>query len=417
VARGSADRVPTDAAPLIGYAAVSAVVARVDPFAPATLGPLQLRNRILKSATFEGMCPGGVPSDALVEHHRNIARGGAAMTTLAYVAVAPDARTFADQIVASEATAGSLRTLTDAVHAEGAAASIQLGHCGAFTKLRGVGMPRGPSPGINAYGIAHGLPIARSMRPAEITAVVGAFERAARHAREAGFDAIELHLGHGYLLSQFLSPATNRRRDAWGGSRDARMRLPLDVVRRVRSAVPDLALLAKINLSDGIEGGADVDDAVALARALQREGIDAIVGSGGFTSRNAFYLLRGRAPIPEMIAAERHPLQRWALRLLGPRVIRSLPFEELFFAAQARVLLESVRVPIVLLGGVVSRQGLAQAMAEGFAFVAMGRALICDPDLPARMQRGEMQRSRCTACNACVAAMDTGGIRCVLDDP
>lgn len=389
----------------------------VDPFAPADLGPLRLRNRIVKSATFEGMSPGGEPSEALVEHHRGIARGGTAMTTLAYVAVAPEGRTFGDQIVASEATTSALRRLTDAVHAEGAAVSVQLGHCGAFTKLRGAGMPRGPSPGLNAYGIAHGLPLARSMRAEEIAATIDAFERAARHARDAGFDAIELHLGHGYLLSQFLSPAANRRRDAWGGSREARMRLPLEVVRRVRAAVPELALLAKINLSDGIEGGVEIDDAVALARALQDEGIDAIVGSGGFTSKNAFYLLRGRAPIPEMIAAERHPLQRWALRLLGPRVIRSFPFEELFFASQARALVEAVRIPIVLLGGVVSKQGIERAMAEGFAFVAMGRALICDPDLPTKMQRGEITRSRCTACNACVAAMDAGGIRCVLDDP
>lgn len=393
------------------------MTAPIDPFEPATLGPLRLRNRILKSATFEGMSPRGVPSAALVEHHRKVARGGAAMTTLAYVAVAPEARTFGDQIVASDAVMDPVRTLTEAVHAEGAAVSVQLGHCGAFTKMRGSGLPRGPSWGLNAYGIAYGLPVARPMRREEIAGTVEAFERAARWARDAGFDAIELHLGHGYLLSQFLSPVTNRRRDAWGGSLQGRMRLALEVVRRVRAAVPDLALLAKINLSDGIEGGAEIDEAVALARALAEAGIDAIVGSGGFTSKNAFYLLRGRAPIPEMIAAERHPLQRWALRLLGPRVIRSHPFEESFFASQARALVDAVNVPIVLLGGVVSRRGLHEAMAQGFGFVAMGRALICDPDLPAKMQRGEMERTRCTACNACVAAMEAGGIRCVLDDP
>jgi len=391
--------------------------AAVDPFAPAVLGPLRLRNRILKSATFEGMSPRGVPAPALVEHHRRIARGGVGMTTLAYVAVDARGRTFVDQIVATPQSATELRTLTEAVHREGAAASVQLAHCGAFTKLRSSGMPRGPSFGLNAYGVAHGLPVSLAMRATDIAAVVDAFASAARLAREAGFDAVELHLGHGYLLSQFLSPATNRRTDAWGGSREGRMRLPLEVVRRVRAAVPELAVLAKINLADGIEGGAELEDAVALARALADEGVDAIVPSGGFTSKNAFYLLRGRAPIAEMIAAESHPLQRWALRLLGPRVIRSLPFEERFFAADARALIDAVRIPIVLVGGVVSRAGLAAAMAEGFAFVAMGRALLADPDLVVRMQRGEVQRSRCTACNACVAAaMERGGVRCVLDD-
>jgi 2,4-dienoyl-CoA reductase-like NADH-dependent reductase (Old Yellow Enzyme family) len=306
--------------------------------------------------------------------------------------------------------------LTDAVHAQGAAVSIQLAHCGSFTKLRGSGMPRGPSYGFNAYGAAHGMPLARPMRVHEIDEVVHDFVRAARVARDAGADAVELHLGHGYLLSQFLSPATNRRSDAWGGTRDARMRLPLEVATRVREAVPDLAVLAKINLTDAIVGGAELEDAIALAKALERTGIDGVVPSGGFTSRNAFYLLRGRAPIPEMIAAERHPLQKLALRVLGPRVIRSLPFEEAFFAQQASALLEAVDMPVVLLGGIVSRATIEAALAQGFSFVAMGRALIADPDLVSRMQRGEASRTRCTACNACVAAMDAGGIRCVLDE-
>lgn len=386
------------------------------PFEPGALGPLRLRNRVIKSATYEGMSPRGDPSPELVEHHRGVARGGVGMTTLAYVAVSPGGRTFPDQIVATPAVVPALRRLTDAVHAEGAAVSIQLAHCGGFTKLRGSGLPRGPSPGFNAYGVAQGLPFVRAMREPEILQVVDDFVDAARTARASGFDAVELHLGHGYLLSQFLSPATNRRTDRWGRTADDRMRLPLMVARRVREAVPQLAVLAKINLCDAIPGGLELDDAVTLARALEREGVDALVPSGGFTSRNAFYLLRGRAPIPEMIAAERNPLQRLALRLLGPRVIRSLPFEEMFFLPQARAIVSAVDIPVALLGGLVSRRGLIRAMAEGFAFVVMGRALIADPDLVARMQRGEVERSRCTACNACVAAMDTGGIRCVLDE-
>lgn len=390
--------------------------ALVSVFEPGELGPLRLRNRVIKSATYEGMSPGGQPSFALVQHHVGVSRGGVAMTTVAYVAVSPSGRTFPDQIVARPEARPALRKLTDAVHAEGAAASLQLAHCGAFTKLRGSGMPRGPSFGFNAYGAAYGLPLARAMRAAEIDEVVDDFVRAAEVARMSGFDAVELHLGHGYLLSQFLSPATNRRTDDWGGTREARMRLPLLVARRVREAVPDMAVLAKINLTDAIPGGAGLEDAVGLAMALEREGVDALVPSGGFTSRNAFYLMRGRAPIPEMIAAERHPVQKLALRVLGPRVIRSLPFEEAFFAEQASALLHAVDIPVVLLGGMVSRAAVDAAMAQGFSFVAMGRALIADPDLVTRMQRGEASRSRCTACNACVAAMDTGGIRCVLDE-
>jgi 2,4-dienoyl-CoA reductase-like NADH-dependent reductase (Old Yellow Enzyme family) len=387
------------------------------PFDPGTVGPLRLRNRVIKSATFEGMCPGGRPGPALREHHRRLAEGGVGMSTLAYVAVAPTGRTFADQIVLADEVVPPLRALTDAVHDEGAAASVQLVHGGAFSKLRGDRLPRGPSLALNAYGLAHGVPIARAMDGRDIADVVRSFVVSARCAREAGFDAVELHLGHGYLLSQFLSPATNRRKDAWGGSRERRMALPLAVARAVRDAVPELAVLAKINLDDGFAGGLQLEDAVELALALERTGVDAIVPSGGFTGRNPFYLLRGRAPIREMVAAERNPLQKLVLRTLGPRLVRSYPFEETFFLAQARAIVAAVQIPVALLGGVVSLEGMQRAMAEGFAFIAIARALIADPDLVARMQRGEIERTRCNACNACVAMIEAGGIRCVLDDP
>ena len=386
---------------------------------PGRLGPLGLRNRVLKSATFEGMTPAGHPSDDLVALHRRLAAGGVAMTTVAYGAVAANGRTFADQLLVAPDRVAGLRALTDAVHAEGAAASLQLSHCGFFTRLRGPGGrgPRSASWSFNAYGAAAGLPVARPMTPDDLAGVVDAFGDAAGVALEAGFDAVELHLGHGYLLSQFLSPATNRRRDAWGGDLAGRLKLPLDVVRRVRDVVGDrAAVLAKTNLDDGFRGGLGLDDAVAIARALEAEGVDALVPSGGFTSRSAFYLMRGDAPLRDMIAAERNPLQRVAMRLFGPFLVRSPPFEELFFLEQARAVREAVELPLALLGGVASRQAMATARAEGFEFVALGRALLADPDLVARLAAGRFERSRCTHCNRCVAVMEDGGVRCVLDE-
>ncbi|MEM7157860.1 MAG: NADH:flavin oxidoreductase [Myxococcota bacterium] len=391
-----------------------------DPFSAGRLGPITLRNRFIKSATYEGMSPGGVASEALVEHHRRLAEGGVGMTTVAYAAVHPDGRTFDDQLGMVPEGIPALRALTDAVHEAGAAAAVQLGHCGFFSKLRPAdgGRPRGPSPTFNKYGAASGLPWARAMTEAEIEAIPGQFVAAAQVAAEAGFDAVELHLGHGYLLSQFLSPATNRRRDAWGGSPSARMRLPLEVVRAVREAVGDsLAVTAKLNVEDGFAGGATVEDACALAEQLDAAGIDGLTTSGGSTSRNPLFLMRGQRPLAAMVAVERSRLQRVALRLLGPAVLRRYPFEETFFRAPGQQLLARVECPVILLGGVVSRANVQQAMADGFSFVQMGRALLADPDLVQRFERGEAERTRCTACNQCVAAMDDGGVRCVLDDP
>jgi 2,4-dienoyl-CoA reductase-like NADH-dependent reductase (Old Yellow Enzyme family) len=312
-----------------------------------------------------------------------------------------------------------LRRLTDAVHREGGAASLQLGHSGWFTKNAELStrLPRGPSLTFNAYGLSAGKPIAIPMNLDEIGAVSAEFADAARHAREAGFDAVELHLGHGYLLSQFLSPAVNRRRDAYGGDLDGRARLPLEVVRRVRAALgPDFPILCKLNLRDGFRGGLEVPDAALLAQRLEREGVDALVLSGGFTSKTPFYLFRGRRPLKEMIEVEKSRLQKLALAWFGRRVIREYPFEEMFFLPEARAVRRAVQMPLVLLGGIVSRENVDRAMAEGFDFVAMGRALIADPDLVSRMRADPAARSRCTHCNVCVAEMDRSGVRCVLDD-
>jgi 2,4-dienoyl-CoA reductase-like NADH-dependent reductase (Old Yellow Enzyme family) len=388
-----------------------------DAFAPARLGALALRNRIVKTATYEGMSPGGVPSARLVELHRAMAAGGVGLTTVAYCAVSADGRTFAEQMYMRPELIAPLRRLTDAVHHEGGAASLQLGHCGWFTKNKGLStrFPRGPSLTFNAYGLSAGKPIALPMSADQIDSVSAEFAGATRHAREAGFDAVELHLGHGYLLSQFLSPAVNRRRDAYGGDLDGRARLPLEVVRRVREAVgAGFPILCKINLSDGFRGGLRVPDAVGLAQRLEREGVDALVLSGGFTSKTPFYLFRGRRPLAEMIEVEKSRLQKLALAWFGRRVIREYPFEEMFFLPEAREVRRAVRMPLVLLGGIVSRENVDRAMAEGFDFVAMGRALIADPDLVLRMRSDPRARSRCTHCNACVAEMDRDGVRCVL---
>ena len=388
-------------------------------FTPGRIGALTLRNRVIKTATYEGMCPGGIPSEALLNHHRELAAGGVGMTTVAYCAVSPNGRTFSEQMFMREEILPELRRLTDAVHAEGAAASIQLGHCGAFSKNEQLTVPRplGPSFRINAYGIANGMFFAAAMTEEDIAATVEEFGVAAALAVEAGFDAVEIHLGHGYLLSQFLCPAVNRRRDQYGGSLENRLRLPVAVLRRVRAAVgAETAVLAKTNLRDGFAGGLEVEEAVGVARRLEREGVDGIVLSGGFTSRTPFYLLRGGRPLKEMIEVDPSRFQKLALRLFGPFLVKAYPFEEMFFLEHARKVREAVRLPLVLLGGIVSLDNIETAIDEGFEFVAMGRALIADPTLIRDMERGGVQRTRCDSCNKCVAEMDRGGVRCVLDD-
>jgi 2,4-dienoyl-CoA reductase-like NADH-dependent reductase (Old Yellow Enzyme family) len=390
-------------------------------FSTFRLGELVLRNRILKTATYEGMGHDGLPTVALVRHHREIAEGGAAMTTVAYCAVSAAGRTFAEQLVMSERALPHHAALVTAVHGAGAAASIQLAHAGGFSKdaaNRGKRGPLGPSFGINAYGALEGVPFTFGMNEGDMEATVQDFARAATLAREAGYDAVELHLGHGYLLSQFLSPHRNKRRDAYGGSLENRLRFPLAVVAAVRAAVgPRFPVLCKTNLDDGVRGGLHVEEAAEVAVALERAGVAALVLSGGLVSHSAMYLMRGERPLRSMIAVQRHPGTKAALALFGPVFVKRVPFSPLYFLDQARRVRAAVKMPLALLGGATSRADLDRAMEEGFELVAMGRALLHDPALPRKYAAGEAATSGCTHCNECMAEMDRDGGVCCIEVP
>lgn len=388
-------------------------------FEPLQLAGLTLRNRVIKTATFEGMCPGGVPGLDLIEHHARMARGGVGLTTVAYCGVSPDGLTFPDQMWMHDGVFETLQRLAAAVHAEGGAVSAQLSHCGFFSRNRprNIPRPRGPSAGINQYGLFSGIPFAGAMGPQDIQRTLEEYAQAARLVKRAGFDAIEIHMGHGYLLSQFISPATNQRKDEYGGSLENRMRLPLQVLQAVRRAVgEDFPVLAKINLSDGFAGGLTLEESCRSAQLLEQAGINAIVMSGGSVTRSPMYLFRGDSPLPEMVKLERNPFQRTAMKWFGGALFKSMPFEELYFLEQARQMRQATRVPLVYLGGVSSAQGLQRAMEEGFEGVAIGRALLNDPELLTKVKHDSQHRSACDHCNLCVASMSLpGGVRCVLN--
>jgi len=391
------------------------VTATLRLLTPARLGPVELRNRVVKAATYETRAAGGLVTEPLVAWHRTFAAGGVAMTTLAYCAVAPEGRTFPDQIWMREEALPGLRRFAAAMHDEGARAAIQLAHAGWFADPRATGTrPLGPSPTFSA----HARTWARAMDEDDIARVVAHFARAAALAVEAGFDALEVHVGHGYLLSQFLSPYNNRRRDRWGGSIENRARLPRDVLRAVRAAAGDrAAVYAKLNMDDGFPGGLVPADALAVARLLGADGtVDALQLTGGHTGKTPMYLMRGESPLPALFARDPSLVRRTALRVLGRLMFRNWPFEEAFFAPDARRFLAAVATPLMLLGGLNRLASMEAAIAEGFAFVALGRALIRRPDLVNAFAAGRAEESGCTHCNACVAAMGYEPTTCVLRD-
>jgi len=377
----------------------------------ARLGPLTLRNRVIKSATFEGATPHGQVTDRLVDFHRAVAAGGVGMTTVAYCAVAPEGRVHRHCLVLDDDTAVALRAVTDAVHAEGAAACAQIGHAGLVADARS-NRRRSLAPSRRFSPPAKGFVPAAST--ADLDRVRDDFARAARNAVTAGFDAVEVHVGHGYLLSSFLSPRLNRRTDAYGGDLAARARFPREVVRAVRDAVgPRIAVTAKLNMADGVDGGLWLQESVEVARMLQDDGaLDAIELTAGSSLENAMYFFRGDVPLAEMLQTQ-PAYVRPMMRLVAPRLFPSYPFEEAFLLPFARQFLAALDLPLVYLGGVNKLDTVNQMLGEGFAFVAMARALLREPDLLRRWDKGEVHDGLCVHCNKCMPTIYTG-TRCVL---
>ncbi len=303
--------------------------------------------------------------------------------------------------------------LVDAVHTAGAAASAQIGHAGPVANARSNGAPA-LSP-TRRFG-ASGSPT-RAVGEDDIARITDDYGRGAAAAVDAGFDCIEIHLGHNYLLSSFLSPKLNRRTDRWGGSLENRARFPRQVVHAVRNAVGDrAAVTAKLNMADGVPGGFWLEESLPFAQMLEEDGsLDAIELTGGSSLSNPMYLFRGEAPRPEFAATLPAPL-RLGFKVVGSTFLREYPFEEAFFLPYARQFLAVLRTPLILLGGVNRLDTVEHAVDEGFAFVAMARALLREPDLVSRWEKGTPDEGLCIHCNKCMPTIYSG-TRCVLVEP
>lgn len=379
-------------------------------FTPVTLGPLTLRNRSIRSAAFESMCPGNVPSPQLLDYHRSVAAGGVGMTTVAYAAVTRSGLSFDRQLWMRPEIVPGLSELTDAVHAEGAAASIQLGHCGNMSHKSICGcLPVGASSGFNLYSPT----FVRGLRADELPEMAKAYGRSVCLAREAGFDAVEMHAGHGYLISQFLSPSTNHRKDEFGGTLANRMRFMEMVMEEVmKAAGNDMAVLVKMNMRDGFRGGMELDESLQVARKLQELGAHALVLSGGFVSKAPMYVMRGEMPIRTMTHYMTCWWLKYGVRLVGKYMIPSVPFREAYFLEDALKFREALDIPLVYVGGLVSRQKIEEVLSHGFEAVQMGRALLNEPDFVNRMRREENARCNCRHSNYCIARMYTLDMAC-----
>ena len=361
-------------------------------FEPGRIGPITVKNRFVRAATSETMSqPSGAITDAYRTLYRDLARGGAGLILTGHMFVHPRGRYFHRQAgIHSDSLVPSLRQFTSMIHGEGGTIFAELGHAGSQCRDPDV-TPMAPSPVENFVSAR----APASATEAEIEEAIASFGQGARRAREAGFDGVHIHAGHGYLISEFSSPHGNRRDDDWGGDAARRSRFVLAVYGAVRAAVgPDFPVTVKLGMADSMEeGGLQLEESLDRAVALEDAGVDAIEVSVGI-----MHLLTKSAGEFVGVTAKRAFQDLVAHRLFYPAAA------EAYFLPAARAARQRLkRVPLILVGGIRTTDTMGRILAEGAAdYISMARPFIREPDLPNRIIAGKRGLVDCVSCNVCM---------------
>jgi 2,4-dienoyl-CoA reductase-like NADH-dependent reductase (Old Yellow Enzyme family) len=359
-------------------------------FEQSMINGMTLRNRLVRSATWEGMCEqDGRPTEKLITCYHDLARGGIGLIISGYAFVKPEGKQLPGKMgIHTDDFAGDFKKLTSAVHDSGGTIMVQLVHAGGQTDAARAGrQPIAPS----AVQVDQFPEMPAELTGDEIRDIVLAFGEGARRAKSWGFDGVQLHGAHGYLINQFLSPLTNRRTDEYGGSTQNRSRFLLEVYRKVRESVgEDYPVFIKLNAADNLDGGLQIDDAVYAAKELAEAGIDAIEVSAGTPASGREGPVRQKIDKPE---------------------------KEAYNLKLARRIKEAVTCAVMVVGGFRSYEVAEKTIRDdGMDYIAMARPLIREPDLPKRWQGGDRSPAKCISCNSCFKpGLEEGGIYCVIE--
>ena len=391
-------------------------------FSTFQLGPITLRNRIIRSAAFENMARANAPTQELQDYHVSVARGGVGMTTVAYCAVDQSGVSFDGQLYVRPEIIPDMKKMTDAIHKEGAKASIQLGHCGNMTHMSTCHcIPVSADTWFNLYSPT----IHRRLKVEEIKTIVKHFGEAVDFARECGFDCVEIHAGHAYLISQFLARRTNHRHDAYGGSFENRTRFMNEVLDEVmKHAKDDIAVVVKTNMWDDCWQGVSIEEGLQIAREIAKHKVHGIVLSGGTVSRSPMTILGGAMPIKTL--AHYMPMKSlWWLKAalhipyVGAIMTPTVPFKELYFMDKAKLFqkeladeLKQYPTTLIYVGGVQSGDNCQQIMDEGFELFQIAHVLIKDPDFVKHVQENPHYNAGCKRSNYCVGRMYSKNMKC-----
>lgn len=388
-------------------------------FEPSSIAGMTLKNRFIRSATHESMADEhGTPTDALEKLYIRLAEGGVGAIITGYAGVQQDGKSSLLRMlmIDTDELIPAYRNLTDRIHEYGTPVILQIAHCGRQTRRAVTGHPTvAPSP-IDDFIFHEETPHELDNRGIE--AIIESFVSAAERAKKAGFDGIQLHMAHGYLLSQFLSDHTNRRRDKWGGSTVNKLRIVSEIINRIRQTIGNYPVLAKINAFDNRKGGMRVEEAVEIARLLEHHGCDAIEISSGVVE-DGLAIMRGSHPpmealfkssfrfnnMPTLMKTVASPFIHFAMR--SPKPLHGYNLE----AAQS--IKKAVSIPVITVGGLHDLSDISAALENGSTdYVSMSRPFIIEPNIVRKFQDGAQTASRCIMCNYCALMIEVDTVKC-----
>jgi len=360
-------------------------------FSSCKIGDVELSNHLVRSATWEGMgTEKGEVTDKLVSYIETLAKGGVGLIISSHAYIERSGQASPWQLgMYEDSLIPGLTRLAEAAHKSGTKIFAQLNHggCHALPELTGM-----PSFGVSAINTNRGGN-ALAMSSTAVKNKIILFANAAARAIEAGFDGVQIHCAHGYLISQFLSPFYNKRNDEWGGTVENRLRFLLETILAVKIRIGNHPLIIKLNISDFIEGGNTPLEMLEIVKLLNNSGLAAIEMSGGVVHPNAKYT---------------------SARKFDP----SSPEEEGYYIDEAKRYKQISKIPLILVGGFRSYERISQVLSDGIAdFVSMARPLIREPNLPERWKSGDTRRAECVSCEGCRALAAAGkGLKCAILD-
>ncbi len=379
---------------------------------------MELKNRLVRSATHEGMADrNGFPTQDLFQLYKRLAKGGVGLIITGYASVALDGKCpfVGMQGIHTDDHISRYRDLVQSVHENGARIAMQIAHCGRQTTREAIGTePMGPSS-VKEKSL---FVKPREMTEEDIERIIEAFAQAARRVKEAGFDAVQIHAAHGYLVNQFLCPHTNRREDRWGGPLENRMHFVREVYERCRKQVgDDFPVLVKINGTDNMKNGLKIEESAITAHMMGEMGFDGIEVSCGIME-DKFSMLRGNVPIEAILDEwpmykSKDPLFRFIMKKFGREIIKPPPMIQAYNRESARAIKGKVKVPVFLVGGITDPAGMEEIVETGDAdYISLSRALIADPAFPEKIKSGSREPSRCIHCNLCGAYLISRSLKC-----